>query len=58
MAIPKTEQQKKIMEQYNNLKRNWKKKGISIGVFDFVAQKVILEMKPEELARRIREQIG
>jgi hypothetical protein len=58
MAIPRTDDQVKQMKKYNALKREWKKKGIQIGVFDFVAQKIIIEMKPDELAKRIREQIG
>lgn len=55
--IPRTEEQKKQMKKYAELKREWVKKGIKIGVFDFVAQKVLLDMKPDELARRIKEQI-
>lgn len=56
MAIPRTPEQIELMKKYSALKREWMKRGVKIGVFDFVAQKIIIEMKDEELARRIREQ--
>jgi hypothetical protein len=53
-----TKEQEKIFDAYRKIQNEWKSKGVSKVFFETAIYKIAIEMKPEELARKIKEQIG
>lgn len=57
MPVVRTKKQQEMYKKYKSLQKEFKRKGVPMGMFDYVFQKVAVSMKPAEIEKLIRDNL-